>query len=192
MSRRVFVRVRRGPMDNTAVCVFPWEMDILQHIHMQEVTEVSIDEMANQKEGVVKVEKVKMKHSKVAPPSLREQLQIMAYVDPEEDPANDPAAEYQRLADKYGMDKDLPMPVVSRIYGEFSSGAFEAKLKQFSKDNQPKPAFLKATDEGLGKAPEQMSVGELREALNERSIKWKVTEGQAALAAKLEANLAPA
>jgi hypothetical protein len=27
---------------------------------------------------------------------------------PDEDPANDPAAEYNRLAEKYGMDKDVP------------------------------------------------------------------------------------
>jgi hypothetical protein len=47
-------------------------------------------------------------------------------------------------------------------------------------------------DEGLEKEPSDMTVGELRAALKERGISWKVTEGQAALAAKLEANLAPA
>jgi hypothetical protein len=186
VSRRVFVNVRRGPMDNTAICIFPWEIDILQHIHMQEVKEVSIDEMANQKDGVVKVEKLKLKHSKLPAPDLRTQLEVMVYVDPEDDPANDPASEYQRLADKYGMDKDLPMPVVSRIYGEFSSGAFEARLKQHAKDRQPVPSVLKALDEGLDKAPDQMSVKELRDALTERSVPWKVTEGKVALIAKLE------
>lgn len=189
MSRRVFVRVRRGPMDNTAVCVYPWELDILQHIHMQEVSEVSIDEMANQKDGVVKVEKLKLKHTDKPAPSLKAQLEVMAYVDPEEDPANDPGGEYQRLADKYGMDKDFPVPVVERIYGQFSSGAFEAKLKQFGKDHLPKPASLKAMDEGLGKSPDQMSVKELRDALKERGVEWKVTEGKQALLEKLESVL---
>lgn len=186
MSRRVFVRVRRGPMDNTPVCIFPWEIDILSHVHMQEVTEVSIDEMVNQKEGVMKVEKLKLKHSKVPAPDLRSQLEVMAYVDPEDDPANDPSAEYSRLVDKYGMDKDLPVPCVARIYGEFSSGAFEARIKQYAKDRQPVPTALKAAGEGLTKSPDQMSVKELRDALTERSVPWKVTEGKAALAEKLE------
>jgi len=185
VSRRVFVRVRRGPMDNTAICVFPWEMDLLQHIHMQEVTEVSIDEMANQKEGVMRVEKLKLKHTDKPAPDIRSQLEIMSYVDPEEDPTLDPAAEYQRLADKYGMDKDFPMPVVERIYGTFSSGGFEARLKQHAKDRQEKPAALKAMNEGLDKAPSQMSVGELRAALKERGLPWKVTEGRVALIEKL-------
>jgi hypothetical protein len=90
------------------------------------------------------------------------------------------------------MDKELPIPCVTRVYGEFSSGAFSARLEKFAKDRLERPSALKALDEGLGKAPEQMTVGELREALNERDIPWKATEGKAALTAKLEANLAPA
>jgi hypothetical protein len=191
VSRRVFVTVSRGMTDKTAVCVFPWEIDILSLVHGQEIKEVSIESMCSM-EGAVKVEKHKLKHSNVQPPELRHQLEIMAYVDPEEDPANDPAAEYGRMVDKYGMDKELPIPCVARVYGEFSSGAFAARLKDHAKDRMPKPAALKAADEGLGKAPDQMTVGELRNALNERSIPWKVTEGKAALATKLEANLAPA
>lgn len=193
MSRRVFVRVRRGPMDNTAVCVFPWEMPILQLVHMQEVAEVSIDEMATQKEGVVKIEKLKLKHTDKPAPNLRSQLEMMAYVEPEEDPVNDPSTEYGRLAEKYGMDKDLPIPCVTRIYGEYSEGgAFTAAIGKYAKDRQPKPSALKAMDEGLGKAPSQMSIKELRDALKERSVDWKVTESKADLVAKLEEHLAPA
>lgn len=150
MSRRVFVRVRRGPMDNTAICIYPWEMDILHLVHGQEISEVSIDEMVNQKEGVVKVEKQKLKklpNLKASyAPDLRGQLEMMAYVDPEEDPANDPQGEYNRLADRYGMDKELPIACVARVYGEFSSGAFTAKVKSFAKDRQPKPEALKAIE----------------------------------------------
>lgn len=171
--------------DKTAVCVFPWEVDILNLVHGQEITEVSIDQMCDM-QGAVKVEKLKMKHSKVRPPELRHQLEIMAYVDPEDDPANDPAAEYERMAQKYGMDKEFPMPCVERVYGQFSSGAFAARLKDHGADRLPKPAALKAADEGLDKAPDQMSVGELRQALSERKVPWKVTEGKAALIAKLE------
>ena len=192
MSRRLFAIIGRGMTDKTAVCVFPWELAILQLVHQQEVVEVPIDDMCKMKDGVVKVVKQKLKHSKVLPPDLRSQYEIMAYVDPEEDPANDPAAEYERMANKYGMDKELPIACVTRVYGEFTSGAFTATLKEHARDRQPKPAYLKAADEGLGKAPDQMSIGELRDALKERGVPWKITEGKVALAAKLEANLAPA
>ena len=192
MSRRVFAIIGRGMTDKTAVCVFPWELAILQLVHQQEVVEVPIDDMCKMKDGVVKVVKQKMKHSNVLPPDLRSQYEIMAYVDPEEDPANDPAGEYERMANKYGMDKDLPIACVGRVYGEFTSGAFTATLKEHARDRQPKPAHLKATDEGLGKAPDQMSIGELRSALSERGVKWHRTESKVDLVANLEAALAPA
>lgn len=185
MSRRVFVTVSRGMTDKTAVCVFPWELDILSLVHGHEIKEVSIEEMTRM-EGAVKVEKQKMKHSKVQPPELRHQLEIMSYVDPDEDPANDPAGEYERMVNKYGMDKDLPIACVTRVFGEFSSGAFAAKLKEHAEDSVPKPAALKAAEEGLDKAPDQMSVKELRDALTEREVPWKVTENKQALVEKLE------
>jgi len=186
----VFVTVTRGMTDKTAVCVFPWEMDVLALVHGQEIKEVSIDEMCNM-QGAVKVEKQKLKklpglRAEYAP-GLREQLEAMCYVDPDEDPANDPAAEYNRLAEKYGMDKELPITCVTRVYGEFTSGAFTAMLKKHAEDSMPRPAVLEAADEG--KAPGEMSRAELREALTARGVEWKVTEGKAALVAKLEAVL---
>lgn len=185
MSRRIFALIGRGMTDKTAVCVFPWELQVLQLIHSDSVEEKTIDELCDLK-GPVKIEKQKTKHSKVAPPSLREQYEIMAYVDPDEDPANDPAGEYERLANKYGMDKELPIACVTRVYGEFSTGNFERLLKEHAEDRAEKPAALKARDEGLGKSPEQMTVGELREALTERSVEWTVKDNKAALVAKLE------
>ena len=193
MSRRVFVNVRRGPMDNTAVCVYPWEVPLLQHVHLNNVEEVSIEAMANQKDGVVKVERLKLKHTDKPAPDLRAQLEAMAYVDPEDDPANDPAAEFNRLAEKYGMDRDFPMPVVERIYGSYQEGgAFEAKLREHAKERIPKPAHLRAADEGMTKSPKDMTVGELRKELTARGLKWTPKEGQAVLAARLESNFAEA
>jgi hypothetical protein len=192
VSRRIFVNVRRGPMDNTAICVYPWELPCLELVHMNSVEEVSIDQMATTKDGRVKVEKLKLKHTEVPAPDLRSQLEAMVYVDPEDDPANDAAGEYERLAGKYGMDKDFPMAVVERIYGAFSSGAFEAKLKEFGKDHAEKPTFLRATEEGLAKHPKDMKVGELRKALTERGVKWNPRQGQPVLAQMLEDALAPA
>jgi len=181
VSRRVFATIRRGMTDATAVCVFPWELDILALVHGQEVKEVSIDEMCSLN-GAVKVEKQKLKHSTVAPPDLRAQLEIMAYVDPEEDPANDPASEYNRMAEKYGMDKELPIACVTRVYGEFTSGAFEAKLREHAQDVAPRPAPARDL--------EDMSVKELRAMLTDRGIEWKPTESKAALIEKLQVELA--
>lgn len=189
MSTRIFINVRRGPMDATAVCVYPWEKPLLELVHGQDVQEVTIDEMSEVRDGVVKKEKVKFKYDGVPGPDLRQQLEGMAYVDPEEDPANDPGAEYGRLIDKYGMDKDMPIPVVTRVYGELNSGAFAKVLADFGKERSPTPMHLKAQGEGMAKAPSKMNVGELRAALSERGLKWKVTEGAEALREKLEGAL---
>lgn len=191
MSRRVFVNVTRGMTDKTAVCVFPWEIDVLALVHGQEVKEVSIDDMVRM-DGAVKVEKQKLKKlaqlKQTYAPDQRAQLEAMCYVAPDEDPAHDPAAEYNRLAEKYGMDKDVPFPCVTRVYGEFSSGAFTAKLKEHAEDRADKPAHLAAEEEG-SKAPSDMSREELRAQLKEMGIGFKVTESRDALAAKLEAAL---
>lgn len=191
MSRRVFVTVKRGMTDATAVCIFPWEIPLLAHIHGQEITEKSIDEMSTVKDGVVKKEKIKFKYSGLDGPSLRHQLEVMAYVEPDEDPAEDPATEYQRMVDKYGMDVALPIPVVTRVYGEYSSGAFEARLKEYGRERLPKPNILKARDEGLDGAPDQLSVAELRDALDARSIQWTAKDTKSTLVKKLEEALVP-
>ena len=191
MSKRIFAVIGRGMTDKTAVCVFPWELPILQLVHGQEVVERSIDEMVSM-DGAIKTEKVKQKISAVVPPSLRQQYEIMAYVDPDEDPANDPAGEYQRMVDKYGMDKELPIPCVTRVFGEFQSGAFAAALEKHIGDSAAKPTYLRATEEGLGKEPSKMTAKELRDALSERGIEWSASEGKADLVAKLEEALAPA
>jgi len=166
MSRRIFVTVGRGMTDKTPVCVFPWELRILQQIH-GEVVEVTIDQMCDLKDAV-KTEKIKHTRSMDAgvkpdqAPTLRQQLETMAMVDPESDPVNDPEAEYIRLGDKYGMDKEIPLPVVTRVYGEFSSGAFAAALKEYSEGVQDK-------------GPDEMSINELRTKLRAEGIDFEKT-----------------
>lgn len=185
MSRRIAVLVGRGITDKTVSWVYPWELPILQLVHGGEVEAKTIDELCDMKHPV-KVEKVKQKHSDVEPPDLRQQYEIMAYVDPEEDPAANPDGEYERLANKYGMDKELPIACVARVYGEFSSGAFERTLKEHADDRAPKPAYLKAVDEGLGRSPSDMTINELRKALHERGIAWTVKDKKLDLIAKLD------
>lgn len=185
MSRRIFVTVTRGMTDKTSVCIFPWEIDVLALVHGQEIKETSIDDMASM-QGAVKVEKTKFKHSKDGGPDLRAQLEAMCYVDPEDDPCNDPAAEYNRLGEKYGMDKEFPVACVERVYGRFESGAFTAKLQEFAEERIEKPAHLNVEE---SKSPADMSRDELRAQLKEMGIAFKATEGRDALAAKLEAAL---
>lgn len=185
MSRRIFAEIARGMTDKTAVCVYPWELAVLELVHGGDVTEKTIDQLCDIKQGVVKVEKIKLKHTDRPAPGLREQYEIMAYVDPEEDPALDPEGEYSRLAQKYGMDKELPIPCVTRVFGEFSTGNFTRALKEHASDRAPMPAYLKAVQEGLSRSPADMTVKQLREELKERGIAWKVTEGRDALAEKL-------
>lgn len=162
---RIFVTVDRGMTDKTSVCVYPWEKAILEQIHGGGVQEVTIDEMCDLK-GPVKVEKVK--HVRVLddgklPDSgltLRQQLVDMAKVDPEDDPTQDPEAEYSRLIDKYGQDKEVPLPVVTRVYGEYISGAFAAALK----------AAREAA--GTSKPIDEMNINELRAALRADGIEF--------------------
>lgn len=185
MTARIFCNVKRGITDATAVCVYPWEKRLLQHIHGPEVEEVSIDKMSDIK-GFIKKEKIKFKYDGVAGPDLRQQLEGMVYVDPEDDPALDPASEYARLEGVYGMDNEVKMAVVTVIYGHFDSGGFEKVLQEFAQQKAAKPMHMKAAGEGLDKAPSKMNVGELREALTARNIDWETSEGKSILREKLE------
>jgi len=130
MTQRIFVTVDRGMTDKTPVCIYPWEKVLLEMIHGS-VVEHSIEELSTLKEAA-KIEKMRMNHGAYYAPSLRESLINMAIVDPEEDPVLNPEAEYARLSEKYGLDKDVPMAVVTRAYGEFHSKNFERALKEFS------------------------------------------------------------
>lgn len=167
--------------DKTPVCIYSWEKPILEQIHGGGVEEVTIDQMCDMKDAV-KIEKAKMSRAMPANEkpdvalSLRAQLEAMAEVDPENDPADDPAAEYSRLIDKYGMDKEIPLPVVTRVYGEFNSGAFAAALKSAAVDGKSARVSL------AGRSPEKMAINELRSALRDAGIEFDQTATKAELA----------
>lgn len=177
MTRRIFCTVKRGITDATAVCIYPWEKPILERIHGGEVAEQSIDELCDLKKPL-KVEKLKFSRAMAddakpeQAPGLREQLEAMVIVDPEDDPANDPDAEYARLEGKYGADKEIPMPVVSVVYGQINSGAFAAAVKEAQRAG----ATAKAkTSRKLEKPVDQMSINEVRSALKAEGIEYDQT-----------------
>lgn len=192
MSRRVFALVKRkGNMDETAVCVFPWELPILQLIHGQEIKEATIESMSTfgKAQGVVKIQKEKLKYRGEGAPSIKDQLEIMAYVDPDEDPALDPATEWNRMVEKYGMDTEMPVPVVERVYGQMEGGRWEKALREAAKERSTKPVYLKAIDEGMGKPPKQMTVAELRDELDKRGVTWVPKQKKEELITLLEAEM---
>lgn len=173
MTRRIFMTVTRGMTDKTPVCIYPWEKRLLELIHGGDVQEVSIDEMCSLS-GAVKIERVKQPRIGKNPDdpesdpalTLRQQMEAMVVVDPDYDPAQDPAGEYGRLIDKYGMDKDMPLPVVTRIYGEFDSGTFAAALEAAAKTDEPRKPSKPVAD---------MSINELRAELTARGIDFDRT-----------------
>lgn len=188
MSHRVFVTVKRGPMDSTAVCVFPWEKDILSRIHKQAVDEKSIDELVSLKEAA-KVERqplaIAKKHKLKAgyAPDLREQFLLMAYVDPELDPCLDPETEYGRMIEKYGMDAEVAIPVVERVFG--SPASFATFIKQFANKRIPKPDIVQMVESDIGKPIDKMTVSDVRAELDRRGIAWAPSEKLDALRKKL-------
>jgi hypothetical protein len=182
MTRRIFVTVKRGMTDETAVCVFPWEKRLLERIHGGQVEDRSIDEMC-ELHGPVKIERNRVQIKREGgekpdvPPNLREQLEAMTRVDPDEDPMNDPAAEYNRLSDKYGMDNEVKLSVVALIYGQFDSGAFEAAMKAASA-----PAPKKAAAQASERPIEKMTINELRANLRQAGIDFDATATKEQLA----------
>ena len=172
MIRRIFVNVGRGVTDKTAACVFPWEKPILERIHGGSVEEVSIDEMCNLK-GAARVEKNRSYQRQdgvesEVPPNLRAQLEAMATVGENDDPSEDPQTEYNRLVEKYGMDAEVKMPVVSVVYGLATAGAFEREVQD---------AVARAKTEAprakrQGKPVEEMSINEVRKALRDAGIDY--------------------
>lgn len=134
MTQRIFCTVTRGMTDKTAVCVYPWELACLERIHGGDVRVVSIAEMSALGPAV-RVEKQKMLHEGVVEgQTLKQQLERMAYVDPELDPAQDPEAEYHRLEERYGMDNEVKMSVVAMCYGPLGHGRFESEMRRMAEE----------------------------------------------------------
>jgi hypothetical protein len=59
MLKRIFITIRRGITDATAVCVFPWEKPLIEEIHGGNATLVTIDQMCS-KDGVKSVKRLKL------------------------------------------------------------------------------------------------------------------------------------
>lgn len=181
MSYRIFMTIRRGMTDATAVCVFPWEKALLEEVHSgASANEVSIEEMTSLR-GATTVKKVKLKvdREKVADAalSLEDQLRAMTRVSAEDDPKADLDAEYNRLAEKYGMHPEVPMPVVKQVYG--SPTLFKQAVAPFLGSKPPKnledPTHTrqsKPADEDEGRPIAEMSKIELQSFLKKHKVEF--------------------
>lgn len=192
--KRVFAIVTRDMTEKTAVCVFPWEMKLLEHIHGQDVQQTTLDELCSIK-GAVKVVKIKLPHADhpdIQPaeaPGLRAQLETMVSVPADDNPAREPETEYGRLAEKYGADKEVNEPVVTRVYGMYSSGHFATVLRQYNRGIDP----FKVEEPVEGdKSPSDMTTAELREELTARQIEFKPKDSREQLEEKLVEAMAAA
>lgn len=174
MLQRIFVNVKRGLTDNTAVCVYPWEMPIMQEIHGGSVTEVSIEEMCDLK-SPKSVKKLKLKNPKAdAPLTLRQQLEAMAKVDPEESPLQDPEGEYNRLVERYGMHLTVAVPNVEKVFGSYPG--FRRALADYAKGNVPEFLDISGPIEGGEKSVAEMSDKDLKAELKKAGIAFEKSD----------------
>lgn len=175
-TRRIIMTIHRGPMDATAVCVYPWEKPLLEEIHPGGANEKSIEEMCAM-HGPVSVKRQKLPFAadgkKAYAPDLREQLQKMCSVDPEDDPVQDPAAEFSRLSGKYGMHPEVKLLTVEKVY--HSEAMFRRMLRDYAnaatidEANDAIPSRGPAPDRSESAEPEAEkpvgpSVGEMNRA----------------------------
>jgi hypothetical protein len=182
--KRIFMTIRRGMTDKTAVCVFPWERPLIEEIHGASAEVISIDEMCSE-EGVKSVQSARkavgLKMTRVGVDGreikadvgldLRGQLEAQARVAEEDDPTDNAMGEYGRMVDKYGMHPKVDMPVVERVYG--GERVFRKCLREFAAGRTPE--FL--DDGGAQAEPSdeevEMSRDELKRKLRDRGIPFK-------------------
>lgn len=204
MTYRVFVNVNRGIMDATAVCVFPWEVLILEEIHGEAAQLTTPDEMSKIK-GAASIKPIKMPYNPEADavPALKESLIAQLMVAANDDPFQDLAGEYDRLVNLYGMDKELPMPVVKKVYG--SPAQFVQHVKMYRKGKLP-PEDIDALIHGVSVddedldleddldsiAPSDMSINQLRKKLKEMGVALPARATRDALVELLAEQLAAA
>lgn len=186
MTYRVYVNVNRGIMDSTAVCVLPWEVLLLEEVHGESAQLTSPEDMARIK-GAASIKPVKLPYNPDADPlpTLKESLIAQLRVAPEDDPFHDLASEYERLVNLYGMDKELPMPVVKKVYG--SPSQFAQAIRIFRQGSLPPEniddlihgvadegvfsADVEGEDEDLESlAPGDMNINQLRKRLKGLNI----------------------
>jgi hypothetical protein len=183
--QKVFMLIQRGMTDRTPVCVFPWEKPILEEIHGGNAQEISLEELCELR-GATKIQKIKPRQREIngkkivsdEVPSMRAQYEAMVKVNPDENPLEDPEAEFGRLAEKYGMHLQVNLPNVEKVYG--SVGNFRRALKDYASGRSPD--FVGETGPITEDKPvAEMSDKKLKEALKAMGVKFDGNSGREVL-----------
>lgn len=131
LSRRVLVNIHRDKdMQVVPRIVWAHEVPILEAIHqtVREVDPSSLDEGYTDKP---KREMFPWNSNAEVPPRPSAALRLgWVFV-------GDPEAEYDRLAQCYGMHPEVKQPWVENVYGRFSGGAFRSLLGRPRLDDLP-------------------------------------------------------
>jgi hypothetical protein len=183
---RVLATVNKGMTDKPTICVFPWEVQLLEVLHGDGSVEVQdIDSLSSVGAKAI-VQRIKLKHTEHAAPELREQLLAFCNTLPDGiEPFENPRAEYERMVAVYGMHPEVKQSVVENVYGRFESGAFSAVVKSVADAHNE--AEVEHTPAAVD--VEDMAGNELREALRARGVNFKNNDPLAGLRARLKAIL---
>jgi hypothetical protein len=189
MSYRIPVTVERGTMDSTLAWVFPWEVPLIEEVQRGEVRTLTLEEISSLA-GAKEVKQMKLpsggKRKRLNKdefvdvpfaPGLKEQFETMQKVDPENDPANDPEGEWNRLLNVYGMHPTVALPTVEKVYGNEAN--FKRALQQF-RGKRPE-----AEEDLSDKSPAEMTRPELMRALKERGVRYSFSAKRDDLEAQL-------
>lgn len=178
--------IKRGITDATLMCVYPWERPLIEEIHGGNAVVISIDSLCST-EGVKNVKPIKPKErvdlngkKMVADMggTQRQKYEAMVAVDPEENPLQDPDAEWGRMVERYGMHPDIKVTVVEKVYG--SSRMFRQCMREFAAGKVPE--FLRDDDAedstvddvaGETLAVADMTAEQMRKELTERGVTFK-------------------
>lgn len=179
--------IDRGLTDKTPVCVYPWERPLVEEVHGTSAILITIDQMCD-KTGAKSTKTLKLNGARrdqddqpMTPeyaPDLRRQLEMMATVDPDNNPVDDPAAEWGRCVERYGMHDKVEVSVVEKVYG--NERTFRACLRDFAVGRVPD--FLNYDEEGGEEAEEtplvDMTKAELQEKLTAMGVKFSPSAGK--------------
>ena len=166
---KVFMLIKRGLTDSTPKVIWPWEQPILEEIHGGNAQPVTIDEMCDLKTPI-KVKQLKLKHSTEKMLTLRQQLEAMVKLDPDNNPLEDPEGEYDRLIGVYGRHLQVNLPNVTKVYG--SLGNFRRAMRDFANGRVPDFLDIAGPIKVDGeKAVVDMTDDEIKAALAERKVK---------------------
>lgn len=191
---RVLATVDKGMTDKPLVCVFPWEISLLEVLHGDGSVEVhDIDTMSSPGAKAI-VQRIKLKHSDHHAPDLREQLTAFCNTLPDGiEPFEDPRSEYNRMVAVYGMHPEVKQSVVENVYGRFESGAFAAMVKQVADAHNAEAVESEVGGEDTGGGDlniDEMPGAQLRDELAKRQVVFKNNDALAGLRARLKAIVA--